>query len=325
MNLIPIKKNKKIKKPVIVRKHPYDKTKKQAKENQINYIKNKINNNKINSKNIRKGIKGNNSSKFPYDNEINSCLGGKSIKEQKIYNNNKFGDILDKKDFELNSLDYEEAIKLDHRNYFEYYISLLKNNHPLMFSFSSYNDYNSKIIKIFLFFFSFTLDFTINALFFTDDTMHKIYQDKGKFNFLYQIPQILYSTFISRFIDSLIKNLSLSQDNINEFKQTKENNDLEHKNKKLLRALKIKFSLFFVFSFILLLFCWYYITCFCGIYINTQLHLIKDTIISLVTSLFIPFGMCLIPGIFRVPALRAGKHNNKCIYKFSAFLENYLG
>ena len=59
MNLIPIKKNKKIKKPVIVRKHADDKTKKQAKENQINYKKNKINNNKMNSKNIKKIIKGN--------------------------------------------------------------------------------------------------------------------------------------------------------------------------------------------------------------------------------------------------------------------------
>ena len=122
----------------------------------------------------------------------------------------------------MNSLDYKEAIKLDHRNYFNYYLSLLKNNHPLMFSFSSYNDYNSKIIKIFLFFFSFCLDLTINALFFTDDTMHKIYQDKGQFNFLYQIPQILYSILISRFIDSLIKNLSLSQDNIIQLKQHKE-------------------------------------------------------------------------------------------------------
>ena len=127
-------------------------------------------------------------------------------------------DIIDKKDFELNSLDYEEALKLDHRNFFQYYISLIKNNHPILFSFCPYKDYNSRIIKIFLFFFSFSLDFTINTLFFNDDTMHKIYEDKGKFNFLYQIPQILYSTLISRFIDSLIKNLALSQDTIVDLK-----------------------------------------------------------------------------------------------------------
>ena len=112
------------------------------------------------------------------DNKINlksnNCIGE---------NNIIFNKILEKKDFELNSLDYEEGRKLDKRNYLEYYFSLLKNNRPLMFSFSSFNDYNSKIIKIILFFFSFSLDLTVNALFFTDDTMHKIYQDKGQFNF----------------------------------------------------------------------------------------------------------------------------------------------
>ena len=113
--------------------------------------------------------------------------------------------FLKRKDFEINSLEYEEAFNLDKRNYFQYYISLLKNNHPIMFSFSSYKDYNSRIIKMFLFFFSFSLDFTVNALFFSDETMHKIYQDKGEYNFLYQIPQIIYSTLISRFIDTLIK------------------------------------------------------------------------------------------------------------------------
>ena len=194
-----------------------------------------------------------------------------------------------------------------------------------MFSFSSFNDYNSKIIKILLFFFSSSLDLTVNALFFTDDTMHKIYQDKGKFNFLYQIPQILYSTLISRFIDSLIKNFALTQDNIVEIKQETELKNLELKHKKLLKVLKIKFIVYFILTFITLIFFWYYLSCFCGIYISTQIHLIKDTIISLITSLLIPFGLFLVPGIFRIPALKEVKQNRKCLYKFSSFLENYLG
>ena len=124
-----------------------------------------------------------------------------------IFNmNNKYDySNFELKDFELNSLIYEEALKLDHRKYCQYYFSLLKYNHPLLFSFGSYNDYNSKVIKVLLFFISFCLDFAVNALFFTDDTMHKIYEDEGKFNFLYQIPQILYSSLISRFIDSFIR------------------------------------------------------------------------------------------------------------------------
>ena len=206
----------------------------------------------------------------------------------------------------------------------QYYISLLKYNHPLIFSFCTYDDYNSQIIKIFLFFFSFSSDLTINALFFNDDTMHKIYQDKGDYDLLYQIPQILYSTLISKFIDTLIKNLALYQDDIIRLKQEKRNNNIKKKFTKVLKFIRIKIIFFFIIDFIILSCFWYYITCFCGIYVNTQIHLIKDTIISLITSLIIPFGINLIPGIFRIPALKMKKPKGKCLYKFSSFLENYI-
>ena len=233
--------------------------------------------------------------------------------------------ILELKDFEINSLEYEEAIKIDHRNLFQYYFSLLKNNHPLSFSFGSFNDYNPPIIKKFLFFFSFSLDFTINTLFFNDNTMNKIYTDKGKYNFLYQIPQILYSTMISKFIDIFIRILALSQDNIVELKQEKNKKDLDNKYKKLIKKLKIKFTLFFVIDFLVLIFFWYYITCFCGIYVNTQSHLIKDTVISFLTGLLFPFILYIIVGIFRISALRAELQDRKSLYKFSSFIESVLG
>ena len=154
--------------------------------------------------------------------------------------------------------------------------------------------------------------------------MHKIYIDKGKYNLLYQIPPILYSSLISRLIDSLMKNLSLSQDNIVEFKQEKEKNNLEKKFEMLLKIIIIKIKLFFVISFFILSFYWYYIICFCGIYVNTQIHLIKDTISSLIASLVYPFGIYLIPCIFRVSTLRMEIPSGKYLYKFSSFLENYI-
>ena len=155
--------------------------------------------------------------------------------------------------------------------------------------------------------------------------MNKIYIDKGKYNFLYQIPQILYSTMISKFIDIFIRILALSQDNIVELKQEKNKKDLDNKYKKLIKKLKIKFTLFFVIDFLVLIFFWYYITCFCGIYVNTQSHLIKDTVISFLTGLLFPFILYLIVGIFRISALRAELQDRKSLYKFSSFIESVLG
>jgi uncharacterized membrane protein len=104
----------------------------------------------------------------------------------------------------MNNLSYKKALKLDKRTYFEYYFSLLRTNHILIFTFYTNTDYNSKIIKIILFLFSFALYFTINGLFFNDETLHKIYEDQGNFNFIYQIPNILYSSIITSIINIIM-------------------------------------------------------------------------------------------------------------------------
>ena len=114
-------------------------------------------------------------------------------------------------DNELNALPYIEALKLDKRSYSKYYLSLLKKNNLILFAFCPIKDYNSQIIKMFLLFFSFGQNLIINALFFTDGTMHKIYFDEGKFNLSYQIRQIAYSFLISTFISIIIKNFAFSE------------------------------------------------------------------------------------------------------------------
>ena len=62
------------------------------------------------------------------------------------------------------------------------------------------------------------VSFFVNALFFNDEAMHKIYEEKGSFNFIYNIPQILYSSLISGFINGLIQILALTDSNSIEFK-----------------------------------------------------------------------------------------------------------
>ena len=220
---------------------------------------------------------------------------------------------------ELNSLSYEEALKKDKRTYIQYYCSLLKKKQSILFSFYPNKDYNSQIIKSFLFFFFYTSDITVNALFFTEDTMHKIYVDAGKFNFIYQLPITIYSFLISYIINFIIENLSLSEDSIITIKSKKGNN--LYKNKKIINRMKIKFCFFFIISFLLLLVFWYYISCFCCIYQNTQIHLFKDSLMSFIISLIYPVFINLIPGIFRISALRNKKGDKSCMYKFSQIIE----
>ena len=151
-------------------------------------------------------------------NNINS-INELSAKESIIKN---IREIMAYNDAELNQLSYKLALKYDNRAYFEYYFSLIKTKHILIFTFFYTSDYNSRIIKIDLFFINCIIYFALNTLFFDDDAMHKIYKDKGKFDFAYQLPKIIYSTIISSVLNTLLKLLALSEDYILDLKREKQ-------------------------------------------------------------------------------------------------------
>ena len=249
-----------------------------------------------------------------HTNEV--IINNKNFNKKKVCDN-KFNNFNDQ---ELNNLDYSNAIKYDKRTYFQYYWSLLKKKQLILFTFIPTNDYNLISIKIALFIVSFSLYFTINGFFFSDETMHKVYKDNGAYDIIYRIPQIFYSSVISAIINLILKQLSLSERNILRLKRDKDVRDAAKKSKAINSCLKIKFIMFFILGSILMLFFWYFVSCFCAVYINTQLILIKDTLISFFTSMLYPFGLNLIPGIFRISAIRAKNKDKQCIYKASLLI-----
>ena len=221
-------------------------------------------------------------------------------------------------DEEINSLEYKDAILIDKRTFCQYYCSLLFKKHIILFSFCSKNDYNLIYVKITLFLLSFSLFFSINVLFFTDKTMHKIYETKGIYNLIIQLPKIIYSSIITSVFNLIIKSFALSDKNIIYLKKIE---GTKRKNEHLLKViacLKIKFNIYFVIGLLFLGFCWYYISVFCCVYVNTQIILIKDTFLSFGFSLLYPFIIYLIPGLFRIPSLKS--KNSPFLYSFSKII-----
>ena len=60
---------------------------------------------------------------------------------------------------------------------------------------------------------------------------------------------------------------------------------------------------------------------FCTIYKDTQIHLIKDTLISFGLSLLYPFGIYLLPGFFRIPALVDKNKSKEYMYNISKLVQ----
>ena len=284
--------------------------------NQNNIQSNIFNNQKNKDKNKNKQEENNTIQKN--ENKSGLILVEELNKEQQL---EKARQIMEFNNTELNELSYELALKHDKRNYIDYTISLYRTKHVIIFTFFYSNDYNSKIIKINLFFLGSAIYYSVNALFFTDGTMHKIYEDEGKFKIIYQLPQIFYSSIISIILNTVLKLLALSESDIISFKQVKNKDDVNQRAIKLKDKLKIKFVAFFILGIILLLFFWYYLAMFGVIYKNTQIHLIKDTLISFALSLVYPLFVNLLPGILRIPSLSNKKKKRELLYLLSKFLQ----
>ena len=246
------------------------------------------------------------------------------VKECESLSHSKISIVNPLTERELNELDYKTALEKDKRTYIQFYWSLLKKKQIILFTFLPALDYNLFSIKLSLFLITFSLYFTVNAFFFDDDTMHKIYENKGENTFLFQIVHIMYALLICSSINTTLKLLSLSEKNILEIKKRKTLKDAFVKSKDIQQLFKIKYIFFFVFSFLLLFFCWYFISCFCIVYNNTQIILIEDTLISFAISLTYPFGTTLIPGFFRIYSLRAKNRDKTCLYKISQILAYFF-
>ena len=228
--------------------------------------------------------------------------------------------MVDINDQQINDLEYELALIIDKRTYFQYYFSLLKKKHLILFTFFPNKDYNLTTMKICLLILSFSLYITINGFFFSDETMNKINEDHGKYDLLYKIPQIFYSTLISAVINMVLKLLCLSEKQMLNIKEEKNYEKAKKMAKSAKKCLKIKLGIFFFLSFLLMSFFWYFISCFCAVYKNTQTILLIDTIISFTLSMIYPFGLNLIPGLGRIPALRTKEKNKKYLYILSQYL-----
>ena len=270
--------------------------------------------------------KNNNKLKSNIDNVV--IYKNVGIFEEKIKNDSKNKIIVNKEqkhytkknytNEEINQLDYNESIILDKRNFIEIYYSFLQYSQLIIFTFITKTDFNLRTIKIILFIFSFVLYLTFNTLFFTDDSISHIYNEGGKFDFLYNLPKTIFSGVCCGVINFLLKFLSLSQNDIKKINNIKNKNEKHIKLSKIIKCWKFKLIIFYILIFIFMILFHIYVGTFCEIYVNTQKHLIKSTFISYILSMVYPFGICFGCAIFRKLSLY---YKNKILFFCSKILQ----
>ena len=221
-------------------------------------------------------------------------------------------------DYEFNDLKYLEALEKDKRNFIRVYYSFLKREHIIIFTFLNCNDYNIFSIKLSKFFFLITTDMFLNVFFFSDESMHNIYQSGGIINYFEQLSQFIYSTIVSQVLQIFLNYLTMTDIHYYEIKEINNNIKDKYKVLNVLQCIKYKIIIYYLFSLLMFLFYWYMISAFCAVYENTQIIFLKDSISSFIMGLIYPFILYIFPTLLRfISLLPKQKKNLKFFYWLS--------
>ena len=221
-------------------------------------------------------------------------------------------------DFELNNLEFEEALELDSRNFIRIYWSILKREYSVIFTFFNHNDYNLYYLKFTRFIFLIATDLAMNVFFFSDETMNKLYLSYGEYDFVQQIPQKIYSKIVANVMEILLCFLSLTDKHYYQIKILSKSQKI--KIFEIIKCVRVKIIIFFVFTFLTFLFYIYLVTAFCALYENTQIVYLKDSLSSFVLGLITPFIIYFFPCLFRLIAFRCKCAKWKCMYNLSELI-----
>ena len=220
--------------------------------------------------------------------------------------------------FELNNLDYEKAYELDKRSCCKTYFSVILREHYVLFTFFSWNDYNLFYVKIERFFILICTEMTMNGLYFLHQTMHRKYAQNEEIGFVDKIPQYIFSLVVSHIIEVILCYLSMTDIHIYEIKALPKVEKNDERIFDILNKIRCKLRAYFVFTFLLFLFYWYFISAFCAVYQNTQKVFLEDSAISIATSLIDPFIIYGATTLLRyLSLLKCCRKKACCLYKLS--------
>lgn len=185
---------------------------------------------------------------------------------------------------DLDDMDYDDAIKLDQRSFFEYLNCRLKKKQVIMETFFYKENIKPLSIKVLLLLLNINLHFVINGLFFNETYIIKIYNanddEENFFSYLSRsFNNFIYGTLVSFIINVIIDCIFIEEKKIKRIFLRERDDQLQIKYEISMNMSSIK-KRYIGFTFICLFICiisWYYLVCFNYVYPGVKLEWIKSS------------------------------------------------
>ena len=193
------------------------------------------------------------------------------------------------------------------------YWDTFRDNQSLCKVFSPKSIFDLISVKLCLFLFTLSLDFTLNAIFYSDDIVSERYHNEGSLSFFSEVLKSLYSAAIGFILSSFIISFS-SYNSVLELivKEYKYQQGYLSLCAMCLKKVRKRILFFFLLQFLVMFFLLYYVTIFCIVYNGSQWSWFKGGWISFLLSFITTLSMCLLIAILRFCSLK-----NKSVYAYN--------
>jgi len=223
---------------------------------------------------------------------------------------------------DIEDMEYEEVIKKDKRNFGQYFCDKLKSNQLIINIIFEDEPLRPKTMKLLLFIMNISLFFCINGLFFDEEYISEVFHFEGKENLFSFITRaydkFIYTTLVGVMINYMIDFFFLDEKKIKAIFRTQKENlfILQYEMGRIARNIKLRFNLFNIISILIIIFIWYYISCFNVIYPSSRIEWIISSILIIIIMQILSMLACLLETIIRFIAFKA---KSEKIYKFSLY------
>ena len=239
-----------------------------------------------------------------------------------IINKNKI-DINEFLEPSLDNMDYDEVIESDKRTFCQYYCEKIKDNQIIINSFFIKEIIKRKSIKLAVLIVIIDIYLLTNGLFYSDSYISEIFnstEEETLFSFIPRsIDRFIYTTLVVNIIAYIINFFFVNEIKIKKILLKNKDNSLilRYEMYGILKSIFKNIKILIIINYILIIFSWYYLSCFNNVYPNINNEWIISSIFLFVIFQILPFIITFIETIIRFISIKC---ESEKLFKISLLL-----
>ena len=201
---------------------------------------------------------------------------------------------------ELNEIPFRQAQRIDNRNTFQLFLSVLGNKIGLLHLFIYKKKYSNFSLDLSIYLLELLLDLTMNCVLYTDDVVSEKYNNNGEISMFTSLSLSIISNIISSIVVFIISKL-VNYVEILEIilKNVRDKKYYFYNILRYMVYIKIRLGFYFFFEIVLTAMMTYYLFIFCSVYHHSQMNITINYIVGASISLATSVGLTIIITIFR--------------------------